>query len=167
MTGVASSTCFQPTGGEAGGEIRNCLSGFGGARWELPMCSVWRERGRRCSSRNAARNAGARTGQAARKAAQRVSGFGFWGSLQDGAQALRLRDGGRTDRWFVCKWVQVRPSRDTPSAAPHTPSRLQRQEAKDTPGCRHSSGPGRAGDPGSPHTLWSSLSVKVLRRSEG
>ena len=46
MTGVASSTCFQPTGGEAGGEIRNCLSGFGGARWELPMCRVWGERGR-------------------------------------------------------------------------------------------------------------------------
>lgn len=51
MTGVASSTCFQPTGGEAGGEIRNCLSGFGGARRELPMCRVWGERGRRADGR--------------------------------------------------------------------------------------------------------------------
>ena len=45
MTGVASSTCFQPTGGEAGGEMRNCLSGFGGARCELPMCKVWKREG--------------------------------------------------------------------------------------------------------------------------
>lgn len=44
MTGVASSTCFQPTGGEAGGEMRNCLSGLGGARCELPMCNVCGER---------------------------------------------------------------------------------------------------------------------------
>lgn len=42
MTGVASSTCFQPTGGEAGGEMRNCLSGLGGARCALPMCRVWK-----------------------------------------------------------------------------------------------------------------------------
>lgn len=43
MTGVASSTCFQSTGGEAGGEIKNCLSGFGGAKCELPMCKVWKK----------------------------------------------------------------------------------------------------------------------------
>lgn len=81
MTGVASSTCFQPTGGEAGGEIRNCLSGFGGARWELPMCSVWERKGQAmqqpqcCSKRRST----------AWKVAQRASGLGFWGAPRTGA----------------------------------------------------------------------------------
>lgn len=39
MTGVASWDCSQPTGGEAGGEIRNCFSGFGGSRRGLPICT--------------------------------------------------------------------------------------------------------------------------------
>lgn len=44
MTGVASSACTQPTGGEAGGEIKNCLSGSGGAKSGLPICKVWGEK---------------------------------------------------------------------------------------------------------------------------
>lgn len=39
MPGVASSLWLQPTGGEAGGEIRNCLTGWGGARYDLSMSS--------------------------------------------------------------------------------------------------------------------------------
>lgn len=39
MTGVASSLWLQPTGGEAGGEIRNCLTGWGGAKYDLSMSS--------------------------------------------------------------------------------------------------------------------------------
>lgn len=39
MTGVASSLWLQPTGGEAGGEIRNCLTGCGGAKYDLSMSS--------------------------------------------------------------------------------------------------------------------------------
>lgn len=39
MTGVASWDCSQPTGGEAGGEIRNCFSGFGGSSRGLPICT--------------------------------------------------------------------------------------------------------------------------------
>lgn len=43
MAGVASSDWVQPTGGEDGGEIRNCFSGSGGAKRELPICKVWRD----------------------------------------------------------------------------------------------------------------------------
>jgi len=32
MTGVASSIGCHPTGGEAGGEMRNCFAGCGGAK---------------------------------------------------------------------------------------------------------------------------------------
>lgn len=32
MTGSFSLTDSQPTGGDEGGEIRNCLSGLGGSR---------------------------------------------------------------------------------------------------------------------------------------
>lgn len=49
MTGVASWDCSQPTGGEAGGEIRNCFSGFGGSKRGLPMCTdCTEEEERRC-----------------------------------------------------------------------------------------------------------------------
>lgn len=43
MTGVSSVFDCQPTGGEAGGEMRNCLDGWGGAKWKAsPSFSrVW------------------------------------------------------------------------------------------------------------------------------
>ena len=42
MMGFASGTDSQPTGGEAGGDIKNCLSGFGGCRCGEELFSVVR-----------------------------------------------------------------------------------------------------------------------------
>lgn len=44
MAGVASSAWDQPTGGEDGGEIKNCFSGSGGAKWERPICKDWKDK---------------------------------------------------------------------------------------------------------------------------
>ena len=56
MTGVASSLWLHPTGGEAGGEIRNCLSGLGGSRRGLPIWTDCRKQEAGSRKQDAGRN---------------------------------------------------------------------------------------------------------------